>query len=82
MAHSKIIQQSLAADGFHAAPIRPPHLIDDGLTAVGDDLNITGKQQLSSLTVEVEGERSVVIYNSCRILFERRPDACLTLVRV
>ena len=70
MALENLVQQSLAADGFHAALIGPPQHIDDGLAAVADDLNITGQHQLPFLTVEGEGERSARIYNSGAILFE------------
>ena len=58
MALPNLVQQSLAADGFHAALIGPPQHIDDCLAAVADDLNITGQHQLPFLTVEGEGERS------------------------
>ena len=82
MALPNLIQQSLAADRFHAALIGPPQHIDDGLAAGADDLNIPGQQQLPGLTVEVEGDRSVRIDNSGAILLERCPDAYLTPVRV
>ena len=78
MALENLVQQSLAADGFHAALIGSPQHIVDGLAAVADDLNITVQHQLPSLTVEGEGERSARINNSSAILFERCPDAYLT----
>ena len=78
MALENLVQQSLAADGFHAALIGPPQHIDDGLAAVADDLNITGQHQLPFLTVEGEGERSARINDGGAILFERCLDAYLT----
>ena len=78
MALENLVQQSPAADGFHAALIGPPQHIDDGFAAVADDLNITSQHQLPSLTIEGEGERSAWINNSGAILFERCPDAYLT----
>ena len=77
-----LIQQPLAADGFHVALIGPPQHIDDGFAAVADDLHITSQHQLPFLTIEGEGERSARINNSGAILFERCPDAYLTPFRV
>ena len=82
MALENLIQEARSTHGVHAALIGQPHHIHNGLAAVVDDLNITGEHQLSSLTVESEGERSARIDNSGTILFERCFDAYLTPVRV
>ena len=82
MALPNLIQYASTTDSFDSALVGPPQHIDNGLTAVADDLHISGEHQLPSLTVEGEGERSARIYNSGAILFERCPYAYLTPVRV